>query len=184
MAALRKLLMYFSALSAVAIFAAWVFLSRKFDILPLGVMTMLAVNAFYLYFSRPTVKTSDIFDHASSKLALASLELKYLSEEAQIREAEAEKLRLEEAKKEQYKLQVAKDILEHLQAKISSRASQKIVLPQIPHRPRIGNEVLAQLAVSQADAKSEESEAVSRPMAIKVSPSLANGAAPAAVSST
>ena len=171
MAALRKLLMYCSAVAAAIIFATWLISSRKFDILPLGLIVVFTVNAFYLYFSRPTVNTSDILEHASSKLTLASLELRYLSQEAQIREAEAEKLRLARAEQEQYKLQVAKDMLEHLQLKITSRRSQAINLQQITHRPRIGNETLAQLVVDPAVAKNGEA-------------TLPSGLAPAAAPSS
>ncbi len=152
MAALRKLLMYCSALAVGIIFAAWLLFNRSLDIMPFGLMVLFSANAFYMYFSRPTVQTSDILENASSKLTLASLELKYLSQEAQLREIESEKIRLANAEKEKYKLQVAKDMLEHLQLKMSSRRSSATDLRQIIHRPRIGNEVLAQLVVSPQSA--------------------------------
>lgn len=153
MAALRKLLMYCSALTALIIFVGWILFNRKFDIMPFGLIVLFSANAFYMYFSRPTVQTSDILEQASSRLSLASLELRYLSQEAQIREAEAEKIRLAKIEQENYKLQVAKDMLHHLQLKISLRRNSAPDLQQNAHRPRIGNEVLAQLAATPKMAK-------------------------------
>lgn len=155
MVALRRLLMYLSALAALIIFIGWILFNRRFDIMPFGLIALFLSNAFYLYFSRPTVQTSDILDRASSRLSLVSLELRYLSQEAQIREAEAEKLRLAKIEKENYKLQVAKDLLQHLQSNISSRRGSAVELRQIASRQRIGTEVLAQFTVVPEGAKTE-----------------------------
>ncbi len=123
---------------------------------------LFSANAFYLYCSAPTIKTSDILGHASSKLTLASLELRYLSQEAQIREAEAEKLRLAKAESEQYKLQVAKDMLEHLQLKLSSRRSQAINVQQIPNQGGTGHGVIVAPGAAPPAAKSNEAEVASQ----------------------
>ncbi len=74
--------------------------------MPFGLIVLFLANSFYVYFSRPTVQTSDILEEASSKLSLASFELKYMSEQTRIRELEAEKLRLAnlEKKSTSYKL--------------------------------------------------------------------------------
>lgn len=171
--------MYCSALAVGIIFAAWLLFNRRLDIMPFGLMVLFSANAFYVYFSRPTVQTSDILENASSKLTLASLELKYLSQEAQLREMESEKIRLADAEKENYKLQVAKDMLEHLQLKISSRRSSATDLQQIIHRPRIGNEVLAQLVVSPQPAKIDKPQPADLP-----APASGQPAMPSAVTRT
>lgn len=162
--------MYCSALAVGIIFAAWLLFNRRFDIMPFGLIVLFSANAFYMYFSRPTVQTSDILENASSKLTLASLELKYLSQEAQLREMEAEKIRLANAEKEKYKLQVAKDMLEHLQLKILSRRNSGGDLQQIVHRRRIGNEVLAQLVAAPKPAKIDGPEATEVPMPTSAPP--------------
>jgi hypothetical protein len=180
MAALRKILMYCSALAALAIFIVWLILHRNFDILPFGMIFLFSANAFYLYCSAPTIKTSDILGHASSKLTLASLELRYLSQEAQIREAEAEKLRLAKAESEQYKLQVAKDMLEHLQLKLSSRRSQAINVQQIPHQARAGHDAIVAPAAAAPVAKGDETDPANRPITKKVQPAMAAELPPAA----
>ena len=182
MAALRKLLMYSSALTSIIIFGGWILFNRTFDILLFGLTFLFLANAFYLYFSRPTVQTSDILEHASSKLTLASLELKYLSQEAQLREAEAESIRLANAEKEKYKLQVAKDMLEHLQLSLSSRRSSAADLHQTIRRPRIGNEALAQLIGNSKTSKAEDSKAANLQVPNGVPPAIPSGLPAAGIS--
>lgn len=145
MAALRRLLVCCSALTAIIIFATWVFASRELDILPFGLIVLFSANAFYLHFSRPTVQASDILERASSKLTLVSLELRHLSKQARAREEEAEKIRIANTEKEKYKLQVAKDMLEYMQLEIPSIRIPTSEAHQTTHLPRIGNEILAQL---------------------------------------
>ncbi len=174
MAALRSFLMYSSLLTSAVIFVGWLMFNRTFDILLFGLIITFIVNAFYLYFSRPTVKTSDILQHASSGLTLVSLELRYLSEEAQFRETEAEKIRLANAEKEKYKLQVAKDMLNHLQLGLPPRRGANAELKQITHRPRIGNEVLAQLVANSKATRAETSKGADLPM-----PNIGQPAVPA-----
>lgn len=127
---LRKSLMYLSAAVAVVLAALWLIMSRGLDIGVFFLIFAFGLNAFYIYFSEPTVKTSEVIGGASTKLALASLELRQLSQEVQLREVEAEKRRLAEAEHEQYKLNVARDLLQHLQSKLTvSRAKE----PKVPH---------------------------------------------------
>lgn len=121
-------------------------------------MTLLSMNAFYIYFSRPKVQTSDILEKASSKLTLASLELKYMSQDAKSREAELEALRQARVEEEKFKLQVAKDMLEHLQRKLPARKVPLLSSQQIARRPLIGNEVLARFAAQPKAKQIEGSE--------------------------
>lgn len=182
MAALRKLLMYCSALTAVIIFAVWIFFSRTFDIMPFGLIVLFLANSFYVYFSRPTVQTSDILEEASSKLGLASFELRYMSEQARLRELEAEKMRLANVEKEKYKLQVAKDMLEHMQLKISPRQSSADDHQPVLRRPRIGDEVIAQVAATSKPEKIGGPGTASSPTTRDRQSIMPNGLTPAAAS--
>ncbi len=142
----RRLLVWCSALAAGLIFVGWIIFNRTFDILPFGVITLLLINAFYIYFSTPKYQTSDILEQASSKLTLVSLELKYMSQESKIKEVELEAIRQVRVEEEKFKLQVARDMLEHLQRKLPTRKAPLPNAQQIAHRPMIGNEVLARFA--------------------------------------
>jgi len=169
---LRKLLVWCSALAAGLIFVGWIIFNRTFDILPFGFITLFSMNAFYIYFSRPKVQTSDILEQASSKLTLASLELKYMSQDAKSREAELEALRQVRVEEEKFKLQVARDMLEHLQRKLPAR---KLPLPgaqQIAHRPMIGNEVLARFAAKPRAKQIEGSPPVNTALTKDAQPEL------------
>ncbi|WP_449410286.1 hypothetical protein [Methylobacterium komagatae] len=143
---LRRLLVWCSALAAGLIFVGWIIFNRTFDILPFGVIALLYMNAFYIYFSTPKYQTSDILEQVSSKLTLVSLELKYMSQESKIKEAELEAIRQVRVDEEKFKLQVARDVLEHLQRKLPTRKAPLPNAQQIAHRPMIGNEVLARFA--------------------------------------
>lgn len=141
---------------------------------------LFSANAFYLYCSMPTIKTSDILGRASSKLTLASLELQYLSQEAQIRETEAEKLRLAKAESEQYKLQVAKDMLEHVQKKLTSRRTSEIKIQQISHQGSSGTEAIVAPSVVPALTQSDEAEDVDQSITKKMHHAVPTGSPPAA----
>lgn len=182
MAALRNLLMYCSALTAAIIFAGWIFFSRAFDIMPFGLIVLFSANAFYLYFSRPTVHASDILDKASAKLTLASLELKYLSKQARIREQAAEEMRIANVEREEYKLRVAKDILDHMQLKIASRRNSASDAQQIIHRPHVGNEILADLTATHKPEPIERPVPASLPTAKVGQPAMPHNIPPAPTS--
>ena len=105
-------------------------------------IVLLVANTFYIYVSRPRIKTSDILARASTGLALASLELRYHAQDVQAREAEAEKRRLAEAEHNQYKLQVAKDVLQQLRWKAPGDRAEKTKLSQITHQRLSDNRAL------------------------------------------
>lgn len=157
---LRRLLVWCSVLAAGLIFVGWITLNRTFDILPFGIITFLLMNALYIFFSSPKFQTSDILEQASSKLILASLELKYMSQESKSREAELEALRQVRVEEEKFKLQVARDMLEHLQRKLPTRKAPLPNAQQIAHRPMIGNEVLARFAAKPRAKQIDGSEPV------------------------
>ena len=132
----RHILLWFSALAALVILLFWTISGRGGDIVLFVFLAFLIANAFYIFISRPTVKTSDILARASTGLALASLELQYQSQEAQIREVEQEKRRLAEEEKNQFKLQVAKDILNSIQSKFPTYGQKTEARPQITNQVR------------------------------------------------
>lgn len=114
----------------------WTISGRVFDIALFGALVFLVANGFYVFISRPIVKTSDILARASNGLALASMELQYKSEEAQLREAEAERIRLKEAAYNQAKLQDAREMLQHLRlSRLQGRKDDNHV-PQITRQVR------------------------------------------------
>lgn len=136
MAIFRYILFGTSALAALGLLFFWTISGRVFDIVLFAALAFLITNAFYVFISRPIVKTSDILARASDGLALASMELKYQSEEAQIREAEAERIRLKEAAYNQSKLQDAKEMLQHLRSKPSQGRKDEGNIAQITRQVR------------------------------------------------
>ena len=133
----RYVLMAFSALAALVLLVSWIIWGRGVDIMLFLALIFLIANTVYLFFSRPTIRTSDLLKRASTSFALASLELQHQAQEAQVREAEAEKRRLADAEHNRYKLQVAKDLLQHLRLKSPHDRSEEAKLRQITyHAPR------------------------------------------------
>jgi hypothetical protein len=129
--------MAFSALAALILLVSWIIWGRGVDIMLFVALTFLVANTVYLFFSRPTIRTSDLLKSASTSFALASLELQHQAQEVQAREAEAEQRRLADAEHNRYKLQVAKDLLQHLRPKVSLDRSEEAKLRQITyHAPR------------------------------------------------
>ena len=118
MTILRYILLGFSALATLAVLVFWTVSGRASDIALFILLAFLIANTFYVFASRPSLKTSDLLARVSTSLALASLELQHQAQEAQGREVETEKRRLAETEHHQYKLQVAKDMLQHLRAKL------------------------------------------------------------------
>jgi len=132
----RLVLLAVSGLSALGLLLFWTISGRAYDIVLFAALAFLLANAFYIYISRPTVRTSDILVRASSGLALASMELQYQAEAAQIREVEAETLRRAEAERNQQKLQVAKEMLQHLRLNGPADPKKDGNRPQITHQAR------------------------------------------------
>lgn len=139
----RYILLAFSALAALAILLFLTISGQGGDIVLFIFLAFLIANAFYIFISRPTVKTSDILARASTGLALASLELQHQSQEAQIREVEAEKFRLAEEEDNRFKLQVAKDILNNLQSKFPAYKQKTDAMPQITNQVRQKTDALS-----------------------------------------
>lgn len=136
MAIFRYVLLGISAAAVLGLLLFWTISGRAFDIVLFAALAFLVANAFYVFISRPIVKTSDIFARASNGLALASMELQYRSEEAQLREAEAERIRLKEAAYNQAKLQDAKEMLQHLRLKRSQARTDEGKVPQLTRQVR------------------------------------------------
>ena len=130
----RFILLGISAISVIALLAFWTISGKAFDILLLAALSFLIANTCYIFISRPAIKTSDILTRVSGSLALASMELQYQAEEAQIREAEAEKIRLAEDEYNKQKLQAAKDLLQHLRINNPQNLKNGASLPQITHQ--------------------------------------------------
>lgn len=136
MTILRYILLGFSALATLAVLVFWTVSGRASDIALFILLAFLIANTFYVFASRPSLKTSDLLARVSTSLALASLELQHQAQEAQGREVETEKRRLAETEHHQYKLQVAKDMLQHLRAKLPQDRKDQANLPQITHQAR------------------------------------------------
>ncbi|MCJ2020533.1 hypothetical protein MKK84_24420 [Methylobacterium sp. E-065] len=132
----RLILLAISGISALGLLLFWTISGRAYDVVLFAALAFLIANAFYIFISRPTVRTSDILVRASSGLALASMELQYQAEAAQVREAEAETLRLAEAERNQQKLQVAKEMLQHLRLNGPADPKKDGNRPQITHQGR------------------------------------------------
>ncbi|MFC6741779.1 hypothetical protein [Methylobacterium tardum] len=123
-------------MAALVILLFWTISGRGGDIVLFVFLAFLIANSFYILISRPTVKTSDILARASTGLALASLELQHQSQEAAIREVEAEERRLSEEENSQFKLQIAKDILDTMQSKLPVYRHKTEALPKITNQMR------------------------------------------------
>lgn len=108
----RYVLLYLSALTALVMAPVLIFSNEYSSFLLFLTFAFFVTNTFYIFVSCPNVTTSEFLKRASYLFASASLELKYQSEEARFREAEAEERRLREFEHNQQKLQVAKDILQ------------------------------------------------------------------------
>lgn len=107
-----------SAFMALILLMFWTISGKMSDITLFLELSFLLTNTLYIFFTRPTIRTSDLIKKASTGLALASIELQYRAQEAQDREIEAEELYLAEAENYQYKMQVARDMLQHLGTKV------------------------------------------------------------------
>lgn len=118
MAITRYILMGTSAFMALFLLLFWTVSGKASDIALFIGLAFLLANTFYIFFTRPTLKTSDMIKKASTGLALASIELQYRAQEAQSREVEAEQQYLAEAEEYQYKLQVAREMLQHFGVKV------------------------------------------------------------------
>lgn len=139
----RYTLLGFSASAALMLVIFWTVSGRSSDIVLFIFLTFLIANAFYIFISRPTVKASDIIARASTGLALVSLKLHYQSQEAQIKELEAEKRRRTEEERNRFKLQVAKDILNNMHSKLLDDKQKTEGSPQLTSQARQKTDALA-----------------------------------------
>lgn len=113
----RYILLYLSALATLVMAPVLIFSREDSSLILFIAFVFFVINTFYIFMSAPSVTTSEFLKKASYLFASASLELKYQSEEARFREAEAEERRLSEFEHNQRKLQVAKDILQNFAIK-------------------------------------------------------------------
>jgi hypothetical protein len=111
MSVIRSILLACSALALVTIVGLWTVSGRAADVLLLTILAFLATNTVYIFFSRPALRTSTIFGRVATGLAIASLKLQHQAGEAQLREAEAERLKKKEAEFRRQKLQAAEEFL-------------------------------------------------------------------------
>lgn len=130
----RYILMAVSAFMAIVMLFFWTVTGKATDLVLFIVLPFLLVNAFYIFFTRPTLRTSEIIKKASTGLALASIELQYRAQDAQDREVEAEQQYQAEAEHYQYKLEVARDMLQQLGVKVPQALKRVPNIPQIAHR--------------------------------------------------
>lgn len=137
MAITRYILMGTSAFMALFLLLFWTVSGQASDIVLFIGLAFLLANTFYIFFTRPTLKTSDLIKKASTGLALASIELQYRAQEAQDREVEAEQQYLAEAENYQYKLQVARDMLYHLGMKVPLPLKKEPKIRQIAQQGEI-----------------------------------------------
>ncbi|MCJ2014315.1 hypothetical protein [Methylobacterium sp. J-076] len=131
-----------SALASLFLIAFWTISGRAADLLLLIALIFFASNTFYLFFTRPTIMTSDIIQKVSAFFARASLELQYQAQEAHEREVISEKNRLNEAEYNQQKLQAARDFLEQVRAKIPSDRKISLDTRQITQQFRLKDPAL------------------------------------------
>jgi hypothetical protein len=111
MSAIRLILLACSALALVTIVGLWTVSGRAADVLLFTILAFLATNTVYILFSRPALRTSTIFSRVATGLAIASLKLQHQAGEAQLREAESERLKKKEAEFKRQKLQAAEEFL-------------------------------------------------------------------------
>ncbi len=130
----RYILMAVSAFMAIVMLFFWTVTGKATDLVLFIVLPFLLVNAFYIFFTRPTLRTSDIIKKASTGLALASIELQYRAQDAQDREVEAEQQYQAEAENYQYKLEVARDMLKQLGMKVPLALKKETKIRQIAHQ--------------------------------------------------
>ena len=117
MSIIRLVLLTISALALVVILGLWTVSGRAADLLVFAAMIFLAVNTIYVFFSRPILQTSKLFNHLAGRLALASYELQRQASEAESREAMSERIRTEEAELKRHKLVAAKEFLSFFREK-------------------------------------------------------------------
>lgn len=136
---MRYVLLIISTLAVLALSADLIFLDKSFNVLLLVLLTLMALNTFYIFISRPILKISDVLLRASDGLALASLELQHQADEVRLREIETENRRLEEAQYQRDKLQTAKDILKQMSVRVSLDRKETTSLPQIADQSRLSD---------------------------------------------
>lgn len=138
----RIILLGTSGTAVLALLAFWTISGRALDIIFFAALTFLVANIVYIFISRPTLKTSDVLTRVSGSLAVASMELQYQAEEAQMREAEAERLRVAEDEHNRQKLLVAKEMLQNLRLKRLQNSKEHGDLPRITHQPQLKSTTL------------------------------------------
>ena len=134
---MRYILLIISALAVLVLLADWILLDKSLNVLLLVLLALMMLNTFYIFISRPVLKTSDLLLRVSGGLALASLELQHQADEVRLREVETENRRLEEAQYQRDKLQTAKDILKQMSARIPLDRRGTTSLPQITDQTRL-----------------------------------------------
>ena len=117
MSIIRLILLTISALALVVILGLWTVSGRAADLLVFAAMIFLAINTIYVFFSRPILQTSKLFNNLAERLALASYELQRQASEAESREAVSERIRTEEAELKRHKLLAAKEFLSFFREK-------------------------------------------------------------------
>lgn len=128
-----------SVLSAFLLLFFLAFSGHGNNFLILLALAFLIINIFYIFISRPTIKTSELLTRASAGLAIISFELQFRAQEAKNREVEAEKNRFAEQERSQYKLKIAKDMLHHISPRLQIDQKEQSKSPRITHQLQLEN---------------------------------------------